>query len=207
MKKIISSIIFIICGVVLTIIIVLAFKKHEVSNIDTGNDITKYNLTNPSMVYYSDFDKVENYLADSKEYEILYIGRASCPYCLNYAPIINEIMYSKNKPFIYYSTENIKDTIESNGVVKNNPIHDKVVNWIIDNSKDAILNEYVKYKVVEGAENGKLLRLYTPRFFLIKDGKIIDCFMPKTASNVKGDTNEEKLIIKTAFNNFIDGKI
>lgn len=203
-NKIISTVIFGVCVLILSVVLVIQFNNHQNKKLDDGNDIAKYGMTNSSLVYYSDFDKALDYLNNSKETEVLYLGRASCQYCLNYVPAVNNAMIDFNKPMIYVSTEKIQATVtDENGVVKNNPAHQKIVDWIVDNSEGAVSKDYVKYKEVEGAENGKLLRIFTPRFFVIKEGKIVDCFMTSSCGNIKGESEVEKRMIESQFRNFI----
>lgn len=206
-KKIIYTLFYSILIVAVSLVLFFAFSKKDKTIVSNSNDIEKYNLKNSVLVYYEDFDKAKDYLNSSKEYELLYIGRSDCSYCKGYVPAINEVMYEKNKPILYFSNKDIRNTEVKNGVVVNNEKYQAVVDWIVDNSEDAILKEYVKYDTVEGAENNKLLRLYTPRFFLVKNGKIVDCFKASNCNNLKGETEQEQLTIKENFKMWLDERI
>ena len=170
MKKIV---LFVLINIILTVSITLTIIFYNKCKNDS--DIAKYNLENPVLIQYKNFDDLLNVINADAEVYYIYMGKPDCPYCQRYLPIINEIMYSKEIPLLYYNAESVKGTYyDEEGVLHANKEYGDLVNWIIDNSTlDAKENSYVGTKT---KDNQELDWLFVPRFFKVQNGKIVDCF-------------------------------
>lgn len=170
MRKIIS---FILITIILIATITLTVIFYNKSKYES--DIDKYNLENPVLIQYEEFEDLLNVINADDDTYYIYFGKPDCPYCQRYLPIVNEIMYSKNIPLLYYNAESVKGTYyDEEGVLHANKEYADVVNWIIDNSTvDAKENSYVGTRT---EDNQELDWLFVPRFFKVQNGKIVDCF-------------------------------
>lgn len=182
-------------------------------------DVMKYNLENPVLIQYETFDKLQGYLTSSSEkYELLYFGYPDCPVCNAYTPIINEVMYSFNKPILYFNAESLSDIFyDTNGTPSNSKEYQKILDWIMETTDNkALEKKWLKTKTIKSKGSGQeveLLRLYVPRYFLIHDNKIIDCFMTSSAGLRSTDlkntplSESEKVVARTIFKIWLNERI
>ena len=163
----ITSIVMLITTIALTILFSIQTKKDK-------TDIAKYNLENPVLIQYTDFEQLKKAIDDDDTW-FIYFGKPNCPYCKRYLPIVNEIMYNKNIPILYFNAESIKGSYyDEEGNLKLNEKYVDVINWIKDNSiVDAKENSWIGSKT----ENNQTVDwLMVPRFFKVENGKITNCF-------------------------------
>ena len=214
MKKLIPTISVSFFIILITVILSFAFLKNRTRKVKYDNEAEKYNIDNRdyNLVQYKDFSSLKEYIYESKEnFEILYFGYPDCPYCNTYTPIINKVTKNINKPVLYYNIESIKEPIiDENKVATNTDEYNKVLEFIIDMCPDAKEKEYIKDKeiVIEDVTT-ILTRLYVPRYFIIKNKKIVDCFMPKSVNNIDltqytgKELEEKQKYIEEEFKTFI----
>lgn len=203
MKKLIPTLCVSFFIILITTVLSYSFLKNRTQKAKYETEASLYNIDEKdyNLIQYKDFNQLKNYIFNSKEeFEILYFGFPDCPYCNGYTPIINNITKSVSKPVLYYNiTEKIdaetktNDIIfDSDGTAHNTKEYEEILNFVNLLCNDAVDKEYIKEKKVEN--NGKetsLMRLYVPRYFIIKDNKIIDCFMPSSVDGINLNDYEE----------------
>lgn len=174
MNKIKKIIMYILSIIVLALTIILTVT-FGIKAKNSSDEISKYKLENPVLVKYDNFDDLLKVISGDEDAYYVYFGKPDCPYCQRYLPVVNEVMYNKNIPLLYFNAESIKGShYDEEGRLVLNEEYAKVINWIKENSiVDAKANSWIGSKT----ENEQTVDwLMVPRFFKVEKGQITNCF-------------------------------
>ena len=148
--KIILS--FVVIAIIITAIVVSRKEIFHISNNTKDNErfFKEYPLTEVNNVFkYATADEALEILKSEKA--IVYFGFSSCPWCQQYAPILNTVAKENDVDTIYYCDirEDRKNNTEA---------YKKLVD---------LLKGYLE----DDTDGNK--RIYVPDAYFVKDGKIV----------------------------------